>query len=240
MWFGLKFITKISKQMEMPTKTINLYCDESTHLENDGMPYMLIGYVSSAINQIKIHAAYIVGLRQKHKFKGEIKWSKLSESNYHFYADLIDYFFSSELNFRAVIVNKTQINNKIDGFTYNDFYHRMYYQLLHHKIDMEYTYNIYLDIKDTCSYKKIKTLKTILNYDYGNVRNLQFIRSYESYFLQLADVLMGALNYHLRKEQKVTAKLKIVEKIKSHTKRPLDMSTPKAANKFNLFFIELK
>lgn len=226
--------------MEMPLKTFNLYCDESTHLENDGMPFMIIGYVSSARNQIKLHSENIAQLRKKHKFKGEIKWSKLSESNYPFYADLIEYFFATDLNFRAVIVNKSQINNKMDGFTYNDFYHRMYYQLLHHKIDMEYTYNIYLDIKDTCSYKKIQTLKTILNYDYGNVRNLQFIRSYESYFLQLADVLMGALNYHLRKEQKVTAKLKIVEKIKNHVKRPMDISTPKTASKFNLFFIELK
>jgi len=226
--------------MEIPNKTINLYCDESTHLENDGMPYMIIGYVSSARNQIKIHSGNIVRLREKHSFKGEIKWSKLSESNYPFYADLIDYFFASELNFRSVIVNKAQINNKVEGFSYNDFYHRMYYQLLHHKMDMEYTYNIYLDIKDTCSYKKIKTLKTILNYEYGNVRNLQFIRSYESYFLQLADVLMGALNYHLRKEQKVTAKIKIIDKIKQDVKRPLETSTPRAANKFNLFFIELK
>ena len=226
--------------MEMSKRTFNLYCDESTHLENDRMPFMIIGYVSSAWNQIKIHKDYIAGLRQKHKFKGEIKWSKLSESNFPFYADLIDYFFATDLNFRAVIINKSQINNKLTGFTYDDFYHKMYYQLLHHKMDMEYTYNIYLDIKDSCSFKKIQTLKTILNFEYGNVRNLQFIRSYESSLLQLTDVIMGAINYHLRKEQKVTAKLKIVEKIRNHAKRPLDISTPKSASKINLFFIELK
>lgn len=226
--------------METKSKTFNLYCDESTHLENDGMPYMIIGYVSSARNQIKIHTTNIANLRKAHKYKGEIKWSKLSASNYQFYADLIDYFFATDLNFRAVIVDKSQINNQIEGFTYNDFYYRMYYQLLHHKIDMEHTYNIYLDIKDTCSYKKVQTLKAVLNFKYGNVRNLQFIRSYESSLLQLADVIMGAINYHLRNRQQVTAKLKIVERIRQHFKRPLDMSTPKAASKFNLFFIELK
>ena len=226
--------------MEMQPKTFNMYCDESTHLENDGMPYMIIGYVSSAWNQVKIHTQHIMMLRQKHRFKGEIKWSKLSESNYPFYADLIDYFFATDLNFRAVIVNKSQIDNSRENFTYNDFYFRMYYQLLHHKIDMENTYNIYLDVKDTCSYKKINTLKKILNYNYGNIRNLQFIRSHESVLLQLADVLMGALNYHLRDKLVVTAKIKLLDKIKLHTKRPLDYSTPKGVNKFNLFFIELK
>ena len=38
----------------MIEKTFNIYCDESTHLEHDGHPYMLYGYVSIASNQIKI------------------------------------------------------------------------------------------------------------------------------------------------------------------------------------------
>jgi hypothetical protein len=201
---------------------------------------MIIAYVSSAWNQVKLHSQHIYHLREKHHFKGEIKWSKLSESNYPFYSELIEYFFATDLNFRAVIVNKSQINNEKLGFTYNDFYYRMYYQLLHHKINMEHTYNIYLDIKDTCSYRKNKKLREILNVQYGNIRNLQFIHSHESVLLQLADVIMGALNYNLRDEKKMIAKLKIIEKIKRHANRPLDCSTPKGSEKFNLFFIELK
>ena len=38
----------------------------------------------------------------------------------------------------------------------------MYYQLLNKKIFPENYYNIYLDIKDTHSYKKAKSLKTIM------------------------------------------------------------------------------
>jgi len=224
----------------MQQKTFNFYCDESTHLENDGFPYMIIAYVSSAWNQIKLHSQYIYHLREKHHFKGEIKWSKLSESNYPFYSELIDYFFATDLNFRAVIVNKSKIDNEKLGFTFNDFYYRMYYQLLHHKIDMEHTYNIYLDIKDTCSFRKNKKLREILNIQYGNIRNLQFIHSHESVLLQLTDVIMGALNYNLRGEKKMIAKLKIIEKIKRHANRSLDCSTPRSTEKFNLFFIELK
>jgi len=201
---------------------------------------MVIAYISSAWNQVKLHSQHIYHLREKHHFKGEIKWSKLSESNYVFYSELIDYFFATDLNFRAVIVNKSQIDNEKLGFTYNDFYYRMYYQLLHHKINMEHTYNIYLDIKDTCSYRKNKKLREILNVQYGNIRNLQFIHSHESVLLQLADLIMGALNYNLRGEKKMIAKLKIIEKIKKHANRSLDCSTPRSSEKFNLFFIELK
>lgn len=221
-------------------KTFNLYCDESTHLENDGFPYMIIAYVSSAWNQVRLHSENLRRLKDEHRFKGEIKWSKLSESNYAFYAEIIDYFFATDLNFRAVIVDKSKIDNQRLGYSYNDFYYRMYYQLLHHKINMEHTYNIYLDIKDTNSHRKIKKLREILNVEYGNIRNLQFIHSHESILLQLSDVLMGALNYNLRQENKMIAKLKLIEKIKKHANRPLDCSTPKTSEKFNLFFIELK
>ena len=39
--------------MECSHKTYNIYCDESTHLENDGQPYMIYGYVSIPIQFVK-------------------------------------------------------------------------------------------------------------------------------------------------------------------------------------------
>ena len=58
--------------------------------------------------------------------------------------------------------------------------------------------------------------------------------------MQLTDVLMGAITYHLRGLDKVTSKNKIIEKIKKHTQLPLHTSTAKNFEKFNLFFIDLK
>ena len=223
----------------MSKRTYNFYCDESTHLQNDGQPYMLIAYVSSAYNQLKQHKEHLKMLKARHKVKGEIKWSNVSAGQYQYYADLIDYFFSTDLNFRSVIVNKSKIDEKRPDFTYDDFYFRMYYQLLHHKINMEYTYNIYLDIKDTRSDKKLKRLKDILKWN-ASIRSFQFIRSHESSIMQLTDLIMGAINYKLRGENKVIAKNKIIEKIESHCKVPITKSTPKSADKFNLFFIDLK
>lgn len=221
------------------SKTFNIYCDESTHLENDRMPYMVIAYVSSAYNQLKQHKEHIKMLRARHKFRGEIKWTNVSGGQYHFYADLIDYFFSNDLNFRAVIVEKAQIDNNRADFTYSEFYFKMYYQLLHHKIDMEHTYNIYFDIKDTTSHSKLIKLKEMLRYN-ASIRSFQFIKSYESSLMQLADLIMGAINYKLRNEDKVIAKNKLVDKIQAHCKVPITRSTPKNADKFNLFFIDLK
>ncbi|NRT12475.1 DUF3800 domain-containing protein [Flavobacterium sp. 14A] len=220
-------------------KTFNIYCDESTHLQNDGMPFMMISYVSCAYPQLKIHKAYVQQLRAKHKFKGEIKWSAVSKSEYEFYADLIDYFFATDLMFRAVIVDKSKIDETRKDFTYNDFYFRMYYQLIYHKLTPENTFNIYLDIKDTCSQTKLVRLQELLNSN-NNIRNIQFIKSYESFLMQLCDLIMGAINYHLRSLNKVTAKNRLIEKIQSHTKISLRESTPKSNDKFNLFYIDLK
>lgn len=221
------------------SKTFNFYCDESTHLQNDGKPYMMIAYVSCAYNQLKQHKESIKGIKAKHKIKGEIKWSNVSAGAYPFYAELIDFFFATDLNFRSIIVNKAQIDEGREGFKYDDFYFLMYYQLIHHKINMGYHYNIYLDIKDTRSHKKLHKLKEVLKYN-ASIRNCQFIRSHESYIMQMTDLIMGAINYKLRGEDKMEAKNKLIKKIESHCKVPFNQSTPKAADKFNLFFIELK
>jgi len=115
----------------------------------------------------------------------------------------------------------------------------MYYQLLFHKINPDYTYNIYLDIKDTRGQPKLRKLREILEIN-SSIRNIQFIRSHESTLLQLTDLLMGAINYHIRGLNTVTAKTNLIHKIEQHTKISLKESTPKSAEKFNLFFIDLK
>lgn len=221
-------------------KTFNFYCDESCHLEHDNFPCMLVSYVSCAYNQVKIHSKNIRSLKEKYFFKGEMKWSTLSKSQYPFYNEIIEYFFATDLQFRAIVIDKSQIRNQDFNQSHNDFYDKMYYQLLIKKISSENNYNIYLDIKDTRSYEKAKRLKAFLNMNYVSVRNLQIIRSYESELMQLADVLMGAIGYYLRGENKVIAKNKIIEKIQSHCPFPISQSTPRRSEKFNLFFIDLQ
>lgn len=66
----------------------------------------------------------------------------------------------------------------------------------------------------------------------SSIGRFQFIRSHESVFIQLADVLMGAINYNLRYEKgevegRVRAKMKLIEKIKNTV---ISVSTPQLPN----------
>lgn len=226
------------------SKTFNLYCDESTHLIHDGHPYMLLSYISIAYPQIRLAKEEIKAIKRKFNYTEELKWTNVHSATYKVYAELLDWFFMNDLEFRAVVVDKSQIDEKRADYSFNDFYFRMYFQLLHTKVDFQNRYNVFLDIKDTCSGEKLEKMKKIMSYN-SSIGTLQFIPSRESVFIQLADVLMGAINYNLRIQKgdvkgNVIAKLKLIEKIKRHCNISLNTTTPLSRNKFNLFFITLK
>ena len=225
------------------SKTFNLYCDESTHLIHDGHPYMLLSYISIAYPQIRLAKEEIKAIKRKFNYTEELKWTNVHSATYKVYAELVDWFFMNDLEFR-VVVDKSQIDEKRADYSFNDFYFRMYFQLLHTKVDFQNRYNVFLDIKDTCSGEKLEKMKKIMSYN-SSIGTLQFIPSRESVFIQLADVLMGAINYNLRIQKgdvkgNVIAKLKLIEKIKRHSNISLNTTTPLSRNKFNLFFITLK
>lgn len=226
------------------SKTFNLYCDESTHLIHDGHPYMLLSYISIAYPQIRLAKEEIKAIKRKFNYTEELKWTNVHSATYKVYAELVDWFFMNDLEFRTVVVDKSQIDEQRADYSFNDFYFRMYFQLLHTKVDFQNRYNVFLDIKDTCSGEKLEKLKKIMSYN-SSIGTLQFIPSRESVFIQLADVLMGAINYNLRIQKgdvkgNVIAKLKLIEKIKRHSNISLNTTTPLSRNKFNLFFITQK
>lgn len=221
-------------------KTYNIYCDESCHIEHDHKDYMFLGSISCAYPQVRRHTKRIDELKKLHNFYAEIKWSNVSLSKIRFYLDLVDYFFDTDLRFRTIGINKSQIKCDDETSPYDDFYYKMYYQLLNYKVDTLGHYNVYLDIKDTLSAVKVRRLKDILNVKYGVFRNVQNICSNESLLMQLTDFLMGAIAYYNNdKEHKNKAKVAIMERIQKH----LHGNTLDATNyssKLNLFFINLR
>ncbi len=221
-------------------KTFNFYCDESCHLERDGIQYMIIGYTSSPLNQVRMHYSAIRDLKKRHNLHTESKWSSISKSSYPLYNDLIDYFFSTDLQYRAIVIDKSVLRHGDFEQDHDDFYFKMYYQLLSKKLSPENNYNIYLDIKDTRSAKKVNGLKKYLNSQFVAVNNLQNIRSHESEIMQLTDILTGAISYHLRGLSKMISKTNLIEKIQIQSNHSLLKSTHLNDQKFNLFFIDLK
>ena len=194
--------------------------------------------------KMEICKEQIKAIKDKYGYTDELKWVNIHDKTYQVYKELVEYFFMTDMQFRVVIADKTQIDANRPEYTFNDFYFRMYFQLLHHDMDLEHTYNIYFDIKDTCSQQRLHQLRDALKWN-ASIRNFQFIKSHESVFVQLADVLMGAINYQLRIkrgdiEGKVIAKRKIVDIINQHTPISLKPVSPLSNKKFNLSFITLK
>lgn len=223
----------------MANKTFNIYCDESCHLEHDHKRFMFLGKMSCAFPQVKRHAERIKELKRKHNFYAEIKWTSVSMSKLSFYLELVDYFFDTDLRFRAIGINKQQIKCDEMGQSFEDFYYKMYYYLLNYKVDTTDHYNVYIDIKDTWSNQKAKRLGEILNTKYGVFRKVQCIDSGESILLQMADFLMGALSYNLNDvEKRNEAKVRVIESIKKHCPGG-DIVHTNMSEKFNLFFINL-
>lgn len=224
----------------MPVKTFNFYCDESSHIENDHKNFMVIGYIAVPFNKIKDSKEKIHKIRTNHNMFYELKWTKISQSALPFYIDIIEYFFASDLSFRAIIVDKRKIMNSAFNQDYETFYYKMYYQLLVHKLDMSSNYNIYVDYKDSLAKYRIEKLKGILNYKFGVIKNIQSIRSEESMFVQMCDVFIGSLSYFLNDgDKRMNAKTEVINTIQKLSGLNYCYSTYQSESKFNLFYINL-
>jgi len=226
----------------MENKEINLYCDESNHLKHN-RKIMTLGYIECLKNESHNANIFIRKLKEKHGLnkKYEIKWTKVSASKIDFYKELILFFLKNEnMKFRCIIANKENIDYDSYKITHDDWYYRMYYLLLGKTLKETNQYNIYLDIKDTCSKNKIKKLKEVLQcsyYDFSQemIKKIQHVHSHELELIQLTDLLIGAIGYKNNSINTSSAKLKLIEIIEQIFGNNLLYSTSLATKKFNIF-----
>ena len=225
----------------------NIYCDESCHLENDNNRSMVIGAVWCSTNVKQQVFERIKSIKRNNGLKSsfEIKWNKVSMSKVCFYEDIINYFFDmSNLYFRALVVpDKGVLEHKKYNQTHDDFYYKMYFDMLKIIISPYDKYNIYLDIKDTQGYEKVRKLHDVISnekYDFSKsiINKIQEVRSDEVSILQITDLLIGALSYLHRGLIKSKAKLRLIELIKKRSGYSLLQSTLPSEKKFNLFVWE--
>lgn len=223
---------------------INIYCDESCHLPNDQKPIMAIGAAFCQSGSIKKISKDIYSLKSKHKIGHDVefKWLKVSKNKLPFYLELVDYFFSQpELSFRGLIVSdKSKLDHELFNQTHDDWYYKMYYQLIKPMIDKSNSYNIYLDIKDTRSETKVKQLHEVLansfhDFNYSLIKKVQSIRSHETNLMQMTDLLLGAISYASRNEGSSESKKSFLAKVSALSGSDLKSTTYLNATKFNLF-----
>jgi hypothetical protein len=223
---------------------INIYCDESNHLEADGISTMVLGAIYAPVEKVRSANVRIREIKEKHNIKPttEIKWIKVSKNKIAFYLDVIDYFFDNDdLHFRAIIVNKDSLDHKLFKQTHDEFYYKMYFELLSKILDPQNKYFIYPDIKDTQGSQKVKKLREVLcnnMYDFDGtiIQRIQQVRSDEVEVLQLADLLIGAMQFLNRTDVKSEAKKTIIERMKARSGYDLLKSTLVREPKTNIFY----
>ena len=209
----------------------NVYCDETCHLEHDGINDMVIGAVWCPQNKLREINQRIKEIKARNGISPstELKWTKVSPAKVQAYKDVIDYFFDDDdLHFRAIIIpDKSKLNHAAFHQTHDEWYYKMYF-----------------DIKDTNSYRKAQKLKEVCSnsmYDFSQsvIQRLQPVRSDEIQIMQLVDLLIGAVGYQNRVFPNGTtrsqAKIDIIELIKKRSNYLLTRTTLLRESKCNLF-----
>jgi hypothetical protein len=226
------------------TQTYNVYCDESCHLEHDNQLAMVLGAVWCPLDHTREILERLREIRVRHSLslRFETKWTKVSPGKVQYYLDLMDYFFDDDdLHFRALIVpDKSKLQHSIRNQTHDDWYYRMYFDMLKIIIDPLSHYRIYLDIKDTRGAKKVHKLHEVLsnaNYDFSRsiIDWIQLVPSREVELVQLADLLIGAVSYTNRELDTSTAKTQLVRRMQQRSGYTLRRTTLPSEKKVNLF-----
>ena len=222
---------------------INVYCDESCHQEHDHHGAMVLGAVWCAKDQVPGVSARIREIKERHGLGRhfEIKWTKVSPGKGRLYLDVLDYFFDDDdLHFRALIVpDKSKLDHEERGQTHDEWYYKMYFDMLKVIIDPACRYRIYLDIKDTRGRAKVAKLHNVLanaHYDFSRqiIERIQTVRSHEVELIQLADLLIGAVSYINRGLISNAGKVALVTRMQQRSGYRLTWTTLLQERKVNL------
>ncbi len=222
---------------------INIYCDESCHLERDHQPVMVLGAVTCPAERARDLAVALRALKEEHGLsrRMELKWVSASAARLSYYRAAVDFFFDrEELGYRALVADKSQLRHEDFDQDHDTWYYKMYYELLKPLLTRENSYRIFLDIKDTRGAAKARKLheflaKRLRDTEGTIVQLLQNARSHELEEMQVADLLSGAVAYKNRGLAGSRAKLELVRQIEGRAGLRLDRTTALAAQKFNLF-----
>ena len=237
---------------------INIYCDESCHLQNDKEKVMVLGaiYCPAAkkdeiflrLDELKKKYHLIPKSNKNPKENRayyEIKWNKVSKTLLPFYKEVIDYFFTDDdLSFRVLVVpDKSKLDYEKYEHSHDIFYYKMYFSMLKTILQPEYAHNIYIDVKDTQSRERVQKLENVLrnskyDFDKNIIKKIQQVRSHEVELIQLADLLIGAVAYVNRALNTSEAKNELIDLIRKRSRYSLKQSTLVGERKFNIFIWE--
>jgi len=224
-------------------ETYNIYCDESCHLEHDGLKVMVLGALMCPAHKAREVAVRLRDIKTRNGLfpAFESKWTKVSASKQSFYLDLLDYFFDDDdLRFRAIVVpDKSALRHDEYGQTHDIWYYKMYFTMLKMLLHSRACFRIYLDYKDTWGRVRVKKLHEVLAnalYDFSReiVERVQVVRSNEVEQLQLCDLMIGAVAYANRGLSDNAGKVAVVKRMQERSRLKLTQTTLLGKRKVNL------
>jgi hypothetical protein len=224
-------------------ETINVYCDESCHLEKDNHDLMILGAVWCPLSKTTEIAERLRELKAQHHMppRYELKWTSVSPSRFNYFRDVLNYFFDDDdLHFRVILAEKTGLQHASRNQTHDEWYYKMFFTCLKVLLSPDKRYKIYIDYKDTNGSERVKKLKNILSnniYDYRReiVERVQLVRSHEVEMMQLADFLIGIVGYVNRGLTKNKTKTALVARMRDRSNLSLSKTTLLRADKVNVF-----
>lgn len=224
-------------------RVINIYCDESCHLENDGQPVMVLGAVWCPEPKTREIAVRLREIKDAHGLPPDfdLKWSKVSPAKLSYYHAVLDYFLDDDdLYFRAWVAHKAGLRHADFGQSHDDWYYKMMFGLFEPLLTPDARFRLYLDQKDTRSAQKVARLHEVLcnnlyDFDRKIVERVQVVESHAVEQLQLADLLLGAVCYANRGLNQSAAKQALIERIRARTGYSLVRPTLLREEKFNVF-----
>lgn len=185
----------------------NVYVDETSQTKHRylALGWLIVPYSGSDILTQKIAEARLPELPN-----GEMAWTKVSKTKLNAYKRVLDVFFSgcglSHLDFHIVVVDMMKIRDKIYNQGSREIgFNKEIYQLLQKfgRLYRRRLFHVYLDKRNTAS--RTEDLRLMLNRGMakrGDCRDWPFRRvhfrdSEKCYALQMVDVLLGAVAFHM-------------------------------------------
>lgn len=221
-----------------------LYIDESCYLKNDSSDVLCIAGIVVPETYVGEYKEKIKGIKREYGIRHELKWNTISNTSIELYRELIQFFFSSEMELRAILI-KNKKNLAIDTLTssqYNDYYYALIEKLIRftarHGSESERIKRVFLDFKDAYGINKLLHISRNLNNSAGiesRIQTMQNIRSHESVFIQMADIMAGAISYRARNLDSSKAKCAVIQVIESLSGYCLSEGTEPGDNKFSIY-----
>jgi hypothetical protein len=222
---------------------LNIYCDESGHLEKDKVPVMVLGALWCETEKAHEIAVRLREIKAQYGFSPdfEAKWTKISPARKDLYLALLNYFFDDDhLHFRAIVIpDKSKLDHERFNQSHDLWYYKMYFELLKTLIEPSGEHFVYLDIKDTRGGEKLSQLHEVIannayDFDRQVIKRIQQVRSHEVEQIQLADLLIGAVSYANRGLAENSGKVAFVQRMRERSTHSLTNSTLLREQKVNL------